>query len=301
MPIYRFHKRWWLIFLCCLVCVLSACGSTQSLNSTSSQVVRTHTVGPNHTTTPTTKPVLQTSCPATGTARAMVTEPLTLGDHPTIVYSTNQDTSSSGNAEPLMGALKRYDVTTGSKAVIVNVPGARIDNAQVSNDGQWILFTSASKSATTDQRGSMRDVKVQVVRVDGQDLQTLYCTTRSVTDLPYIKWSPDQQSIAMLKDESDNATPNPHETRLVQVLSTSTGQIQNVFTSTMAGQVIIGYSSWADNTHIYMYDAGENARLNIYLLDITGGANQHVGDLTTILKGQFKGMASDGSKLYVDY
>lgn len=231
----------------------------------------------------------------------MVTDPLTLGNHPTIIYSTNQDTSNGGNADPLAGTLKRYDVTTGSKTVIVNIPGARIDNAQVSNDGQWVLFTSASKSATTDQHGSMWDIKLQVVRVDGQDLQTLYCTTRSVTDLPGVEWSPDQRSIAMSKEESDNATPNPNYTKLVQVLSTSTGQIQNVFTYTTAGQVTIGFSSWADNTHIYMYGAGENARLNIYLLDITKGSNQHMSDLTTILNGQFKGMASDSSKLYIDY
>lgn len=302
MPIYRLHKRWWLIFLCCLVCVLSACGSTQSLNSTSSQSVSTHTVGPNHTTTPTTKPALQTSCPATGTARAMVTEPLTLGNHPVIVYTANQ---SASNSDPLMGTLKRYDVTTGSKMVIVDIPGARIDNAQVSNDGQWIFFTSASKSATTDQHGSMWDIKMQVVRIDGQDLQTLYCTTKSVTDFPYIKWSPDKQSIAFLGSTFASGASDPNGNTAVLLLSTSTGQIQSIFvpTSNPLDWSITGFSSWADNTHIYMYgiEGHGQGKKNVYLLDITKGTNQHENNLTTILDGPFNGLASDRSKLYIDY
>jgi hypothetical protein len=65
----------------------------------------------------------------------MVRAPLTPGNHPVIVYMVNQTDSS-------MGTLKRYDVTTGSKTVIVDIPNTSIGDAQISADGQWILFTS---------------------------------------------------------------------------------------------------------------------------------------------------------------
>jgi hypothetical protein len=136
--------------------------------------------------------------------------------------------------------------------------------------------------------------------VDGQGLQTLYCTTSNHGNL-LAEWSPDQQSIAIFNDTTDNATSNPNEIRTVQLVSTTTGQVQNIFTSTLTVQSAIGFNSWADNTHIYMYGIEAGARQNIYLLDVTKGSNQHERNLTTIVKGPFNDLASDQSKLYVDY
>jgi len=49
--------------------------------------------------------------------------------------------------------------------------GLRIEQAQVSQDGQWVLFLSIP-----DPRGdSQHSAMLQLVRLDGQGLQTLYC------------------------------------------------------------------------------------------------------------------------------
>src|SRR5712691_5521731 len=65
-------------------------------------------------------PPTQTSCPQPPAAagRAAVMRPLALGNHPTIAYIFNEGTFDT----PSFAELKRYDVTTGSKTVIVHLP-----------------------------------------------------------------------------------------------------------------------------------------------------------------------------------
>ena len=94
-------------------------------------------------------------------------------------------------ANPIATILKRYDTTTGSTTVIVTVPAYR-DDAQVSADGQWVLFATISH----------RSFAIQLVRMDGQGLQTLYCSSsgETVWDL---EWSPDQKYLAF-KDGFQN-------------------------------------------------------------------------------------------------
>jgi len=94
--------------------------------------------------------------------------PLTLGNHPTIVYLP-EDTS--GNIPSAFGRLLRYDVTSGLTTEIVKVPGAGLEPAQVSADGQWILFVAD----TAEQQAQLRQEKLEMVRIDGRYLQTLYC------------------------------------------------------------------------------------------------------------------------------
>src|SRR5260370_16958176 len=107
-------------------------------------------------------PPTQTSCPQpVESGRAAVMRPLALGSHPSIAYTFNQETV--GNAS--FAEVKRYDVTTGSKTGIVHLPQTNIAEAQVSADGQWLLFVS------NDLVGS----KLQLVRLDGQGLHTLFC------------------------------------------------------------------------------------------------------------------------------
>src|SRR2546427_733388 len=70
---------------------------------------------------------------------------------------------------PTSGILKRYDIVTQRKTEIVNLANKSISIAQISTDGQWILFVS---------QGS-RSAALQLIRMDGQGLQTLYCTQPS--------------------------------------------------------------------------------------------------------------------------
>ena len=88
---------------------------------------------------------------------------LALGNHQNIVYIVNEFQAQT----PTFGTLKRLDIKTGAKTEIVKIAGISISDAQVSADGQWILFVSV----TTNQD------KLQLVRMDGQGLQTLYCAS----------------------------------------------------------------------------------------------------------------------------
>src|SRR6266581_8689681 len=101
-------------------------------------------------------PAISTSCPTPGTARAASMPSMTLGTHPTIVYIVNESTA---------GTLKRYDVVTGAKVEIVKLASTNISEAQVSANGQWLLFVAHVAG----------QVKLQLIRMDGQFLQTLYC------------------------------------------------------------------------------------------------------------------------------
>jgi hypothetical protein len=151
-----------------LLLLLAACGSSggTTTSSTPTVVQSTTTTTPGgHTpttssSTPTggTVPVppTQASCLAAGTARAAVTARLALGSHPNIVYIVNGPTH--------LGTLKRYDVTTGAKTEIANLSNTNISEAQLSADGQWILFVAISGT----------QAKLQMIRMDGQGLQTLY-------------------------------------------------------------------------------------------------------------------------------
>ena len=69
--------------------------------------------------------------PPAGTGRAAVMPPLQLGHDQAIVYVDFVAGAST---------LKSYGVRTGKYTTILSVSGS-IGHAQISNDGQWILFT----------------------------------------------------------------------------------------------------------------------------------------------------------------
>src|SRR2546425_1785331 len=148
-------SRGLLIFLALL---LIACGGSSTQAPTT-----TPTTGATATTAPT--PPTRTDCPANGSARSAVMTPFVPGNHPTVVYVSQQ----GQGANPATSILVRYDVTTRSKATIVSVTHSSISDAQVSADGQWILFTTTIAHRTA----------IQLVRLDGQGLQTVYCSAAS--------------------------------------------------------------------------------------------------------------------------
>src|SRR5260370_17004688 len=86
--------------------------------------------------------------------------PLALGSHPSIAYTFNQGTVDNAS----FAELKRYDVTTGSKTVIVHLPQTNIAQAQVSADGQWLFFVSNDLAGST----------LQLLPLNCPGLQTLF-------------------------------------------------------------------------------------------------------------------------------
>ena len=119
---------------------------------------QSHVSASSSTTSQAFRPAISTSCPAPGTGRAAVLPSLTLGTHQNIVYVSNKFSSSF---LPLSGTLKRYDVTTRSKTTIVSLANQNIASAQVSADGQWILFVAQSGTSSSPL------FKLQLIRMDG--------------------------------------------------------------------------------------------------------------------------------------
>jgi hypothetical protein len=140
------------MFLLCtcsaLLVFFAACGS-QGVGTTTAAGTNNVTVAAVVTKP---MPPTQTSCPANGQGRPAVTAPLAQGNHHTLVYV---DTSSSTST------LKSYDASTGQTTNLTSVSGSSLTDAQISMDGQYVLFISGRK--------------LQMIRVDGQGLQTLYC------------------------------------------------------------------------------------------------------------------------------
>lgn len=188
--------------------------------------------------------------------------PLALGSHPSIAYIFNEGTVDNAS----FAELKRYDVTTGSKTVIVHLPQTNIAEAQVSADGQWLLFVS------NDLVGS----KLQLVRLDGQGLQTLFCPSDIVN---HVQWSPDQK-LVMFSAVTITGRSVPF------LLTLSTGAVQRELLLPDTG---FGFEArtWVDNTRVYLVSlpAGPGGAENLYILDTKQGAQQQVSNLTLVGQG----------------
>ena len=130
---------------------------------------------PNARTTPlspmtaTSLPPMKTDCPAVGKARAAVTSSLASQGHNNVVYIGN-DSALDGSS----GKVMTYDVVTGKTRTITTLPRP-IVNAQLFNSGQWILLVSQRPEPSTERTW------LQIVRLDGQGLQTLYCSAPAVS------------------------------------------------------------------------------------------------------------------------
>lgn len=70
-----------------------------------------------------------------------VIAPLALGSHANVVYVVNQ--GQGNKPHPIAGILKRYGSTAGSETVLLTAPRTSpLEGAQVSADGQWVLFST---------------------------------------------------------------------------------------------------------------------------------------------------------------
>ncbi len=270
-----------------LLGLLAACNTiTAPQSQQTSGSARSTTQPDNLASQTTTNPALvsPTNCPATGTARALVSTPFTTANQQTLVYIVNEFKQQT----PTFGTLKRYDLATGAKTEIVKIPGVTIDSAQVSADGHWLLFVSSM--------GALQ--KLQAIRIDGQGLQTLYCSA-ALQFTP--QWSTNQQLIAFEE--------NMGGTFSVFLLHTANGTLEKVFTQTNAGPYPYLLRSWLDTSHLYLVRATVDKSPNaLALLDLAKGDNQTPADLTTIIPAtqQNLSLASfdssyDGTQLFVNY
>lgn len=184
--------------LSCLVFFISACSSyaatPQPTHTDTAQTAAVPTrPAPTPALTPTPIPAVQTDCPPANTARAAVMSPLTTTtSHPNLVYlyGTNNGVQPGGNKEETTFLMRRLDTTNGQKSDILklSVTGGNdiaIMDSRISPDKQWILFSTYMAHT----------IKLQLVRMDGQELQTIYCEPYRDFDFFNLSWSPDQKYI----------------------------------------------------------------------------------------------------------
>jgi hypothetical protein len=186
---------------------------------------------------------------------------MTLGTHPTIVYIVNEGTPS----QPTFGTLKRYDVVTGSKVEIVKMASTIISEAQVSGDGQWLLFVAFAGG----------QAKLQLIRIDGQSLQTLYCAplptgANPALALSQVQWSVDQKLVVFVSQAS------------LYLLNVTTGALQVELTIPPKGN-IVHPRTWLDHTRVYVTLQGTDAPPEaLAILDTSKGPNQSLQTLQQV-------------------
>lgn len=250
---------------------VSTTGTTHKIAGTPAQGSGTGGITITQNVPPTT-----TACPATGTARAAVLAPLVLGLHQNLVYIVNEFKPTP------YGTLKRRDVNVPDlkAAEIVKMPNVYISWAQVSRDGQWILFI-----ARLGQQDQLR-----MVRGDGQGLQTLYCAPVGNFILGS-QWSFNQQSV-IFDAGAGGVIPE------IYLLTLNNGTLETVMTP--QGRTM-GYlpRTWLDATHVYMVgflpQANNATFQNAYLLDLQKGANQPESNLQQIFVSTQPCMSFDTS------
>ena len=215
-----------------LALLLTACGGATTSGGTS-------TPRPGKTSWP----VTQASCPSEGTARTAVMVPLALGKQNTLVYSQRL-------------VLKCYTVSTRATNVIVLGNGVILES-RISADGQWALMhTNISDRAA-----------IQLVRMDGQELQTLYCASGG--GFGWMQWSPDNTYVAFIE------TPGDQSTWTFKLLNVATGAIQT--TGYDSTNLLYFPLEWLDNTHVYVSSfSPRTVPSNLYLLNVVTGEKQFI-------------------------
>jgi hypothetical protein len=192
--LYRFGA------LFCLLIMFTACGPT-------SQVQSTTPVTPTPTATP--NPLNAQTCPAAATARPANMPPLTADSTPGVVYLAQQNNSS---------ALARYYAKSATTKTILQIDSGYPVEASISPDGQWVVLIETVQG----------QLAIQLVRMDGLYLQTLYCAQPGII-IDAALLSPDQHSLAFNEVQSDENTGT------LSLLDLATGQIHTEISLTEPG------------------------------------------------------------------
>jgi Tol biopolymer transport system component len=205
-------------------------------------------------------PVTQTNCPSP--ARAAVWEPLKEGRRQNLLYTYN--TSSNG-------FLIRYDIRSGKKTTILSLNNATISDARISPDGHFVLFVTQVNS----------QLAIQMVRVDGQSLQTLYCVPRNTEPINFIDdllWSPDQQQLLFRVPDPASGKTTP----LLQLLDLTHGSLRTVPPpSDNTGYIP---RAWPTPNQVYMQGYALNASdsvppHDVYVLNVSKKSVQRVASI----------------------
>ncbi len=245
-----------------IACLFSACmlNITPSLNA--GQLILLNRSPHNSTRVPAIRvPAVQTNCPSP--SRAAVWVPLKEGKRQNLVYTYN--TSSNG-------LLIRYDIKSKKKTTLLNLTNATISNAQLSTDGQFILFVTQVNS----------QLAIQMVRVDGQALQTLYCAPSSKGPVNFINdllWSPDQQQILFRVPSPAGGKTAP----ILQLLDLVHGSLQTILAP--AGNTGYIPCAWPTADRVYMqgYAPGASDSVpphNVYVLDLPHKSVRQVASIS---------------------
>src|SRR5579883_1800975 len=209
-------------------------------------------------------PQTTTACPASGTARAAVTAPLTLGHDPTIVYLVNE---IDGSGNPTFGTVKLYDTVSGKKTELAKTNHTRVEEAQVSNDGEWVMFVATVAGVS----------ELRMVRLDGQGLQTLFCAP-SGANIRGSQWSLDQKYVIFDEFPQNIGSPT------VYLLNIQSGALQVEVNAPSSGIALLP-RTWLDYHRVLMIGIVPNSDAppqNIYVLDITNGAHQSLASTTRV-------------------
>ena len=245
-----------LVVGCCLILLLAPYGQRAAALGITRLGAFSAADNANSRVTTAPMPPTQTTCPTNGQGRLAVFAPLSLGSHQNLVYSYN----ASGSA-----SLKRFDITTGVKTTILTLTqGAAISSAQLSSNGQFILFAVQYAHYA----------ELQMIRLDGRGLQTLYCA-EPANGLPnFIQnalWSPNQQ-LTVFQEANPGGAPGAPVVKLYNLL---TGAVQTYITP----GTLFGYTprQWLNNSEVYMTGSYSNLAgppPNVFVLDIAKGTNQ---------------------------
>ncbi len=269
----------WISLLLLSTLLLAACSGPsttgQTGTPTAGKTVTSTGTTPTTGVTPTTVPMppTQTSCPPAGTARAAVMTNLVPGSHTNLVYVSNQGPIDN----PISATFKRYDITNKGETDIVTLQHTPVKDAQVSADGKWLLFAT-----TVNNRSA-----IQLIRMDGQGLQTLYCSASGVQGgATNLEWSPDQKYVAFMEDSN------------VYLLNIATGTYKLALSHT--NNLSYALRTWLDNTRLYLSGSLPGTETpplqNVSLLDITSSKMQKVLNLP-VLCGDFDS-SIDGTQLF---
>lgn len=270
MFIAQSKKTGYMLIACSLLFLISACGTTSVKFQQASTVPTLSSTAATSLLTP--------SCPG----HPAIMPPLPTVSHPNIIYLSERGGWQTGMKD---AQLICYDIITRSKTILLSLvqSGEEISDAQLSTDGQWIIFLAGSFSEN--------QTRLQLIRTDGQMLQTLFCAPAN--EISNIRWSPDSQRVAFAVSAPSG------QISTIKVLELKTAQQEGFMANNYRPY------AWLDNTRLYVIKPLGNlptSQQNFSLLDTSQGHAQKAVSFTPItsasaLCGAFE-KSTDSTQLF---